>query len=183
MFIDSEGDPIQELSAIALSAYDYTILAVYHQFAKCPEGADPWSRAHIHGLNPEYLSTHGFPDEAALISNFQDWYQQFSVIQSYGNNPIREMAKLKLTVEDIGLPKWMERYHCPYHQIPQLHKLSRLPIHGLIACDPKSHNCFKVESLEHCRTPTRKVKYLHGYHCSLADVYEVCLYYLKTHVL
>ena len=64
-------------------------------------------------------------------------------------------------------------------QIPQRYKVSGLPFHGM-SCHPKNHQKYVTEPLELCRTLTRKYKALHGYHCSLADAHELCLYYIQT---
>ena len=156
-------------------------MAVYHQHAVCPPYVDEWARLHLHGLNPMYLLKHGFKDEDLLISDFKQWLQQFDVLDVYANDPNRELTKLTMTVNDIYLPKWMDRYREDYHQIPQLYKTSGLPFYG-ITCDHHIHTEYVHQFSRRCRTPTAKVKALHGFHCSLADAHELCLYYIKNYL-
>ena len=154
-------------------------MAVYHKYAKCPPYVDEWSRLHVHGLNPMYLMEHGFEDEAALTADFKQWIQHFNVTSMYANGPPHEFEHLNMTVYDMGLPKWVDRYYCDYHQIPQRYKLSGIPFHGIL-CDSHVHREYVHQFSRRCRTPTDKVKALHGYHCSLADAHELYLFYMKS---
>ena len=64
IFIDSEGEPTQEMSAIAMSIANRHIMNIYmyDAHAKSYE-LDDWVRRHVHELDPFYLETHGFPNE------------------------------------------------------------------------------------------------------------------------
>ena len=97
-FIDSEGEPWQELSCVILSPKQKRIVAVYHKHAVCPPFVDEWSRLHLHGLNPMFLIKYGLPDEASLIADVKQWLQQFAVLGIYANDPQRELNKLKLHI-------------------------------------------------------------------------------------
>ena len=178
-FVDSEGEPWQELSCILLSPTEKRIVAVYHKFAVCPPYVDEWARLHVHGLDPIYLLEHGFPNEALLIDDFEQWLAPYDVICMYANNPQHEDMKLKRRVLDIALPKWVDRFHLISHQIPLMYKLYSVPFQGIV-CDHHIHREYRHEFIRRCRTPIKKVKALHGYHCSLADVHELCLFYLQT---
>ena len=180
-FIDSEGEPWQELSCVMLSLKEKRIVAVYHQYAACPPFEDEWARLHLHGLNPRFLMKHGFPDEASLVTDFKVWLQPFEVIGFFANDPQRELDKLNIKIHDIHLPKWVERYDCEYHHIPQLYKMSNKPFHGIV-CNNEVHCDYVYQFIRRCRTPSAKVKALHGFHCSLADAHELCLYYMKMYL-
>ena len=73
IFIDCEGEPIQELSALCASADTLEILSVFHQHAKYPtqeeEDEDWFSRDHIHGLNLDFLQRYGVSSTRQLTTN------------------------------------------------------------------------------------------------------------------
>ena len=154
------------------------IIAVYHKYAMCPPFADAWARLHLHGLNVSYLAKHGLKDEATLLCDFKRWLDQFEVVTMYANNPTRELEKLDLSIVDIGLPPWAERVHHSYHKTPQDHKWTSRPFCH-ITCNNHVHSDYVYRSYHDCRTYTQKVKAAHGFHCSLADVHELYLYYLE----
>ena len=157
-----------------------SIVAVYHKYAACPPFADAWSRLHIHGLSYSYLLKHGLKDEETLLLDFKCWLQQFQVMIMYANNPNREMSKLELPIVDIGLPVWTERFKHSYHQIPQMYKLSSKPFSHIV-CNDHVHSEYVYQNMEDCVTHTERVKAAHGFHCSLADVHELYLYYLENY--
>ena len=74
IFIDSEGDTIQELAAIEIDSKSKEIKDSYLAFAR-NETDDSFSRLHVHGLSPFYLAEHGFSCEAELIKDFQSWIE------------------------------------------------------------------------------------------------------------
>ena len=154
-------------------------MAVYHKYATCSPFADAWCRLHLHGLNVSYLRKYGLKDEEALIQDFKRWLQQFHVVTMYANDPTRELTKLNLSIIDIGLPPWSERVQHSYHQIPQMYKMSSKPFYD-ITCNHHVHSDYVYRCMSDCRTYTQKVKAAHGFHCSLADVHELYLYYLEN---
>ena len=179
-FIDGEGEPYQEFSCIVLSPKQKNIVAVYHKYAACSPFEDAWARLHIHGLNPSYLLRYGLKDEETLIQDFKRWLQQFQVLMMYANNPSRELCKLGLSIIDIGLPPWSERVQHEYHQIPQMYKMTSKPFCH-ITCNNHVHSEYVSKCISDCTTYTQKVKAAHGFHCSLADVHELYLYYLDRY--
>ena len=88
--MDCEGEPVQELSAIAMNNWTYQIVSVYHQHANCNPNVDQWARKHIHGLNLKYLQDYGFSCESALLIDFKRWLAAFNVIRIFCNNPGKE---------------------------------------------------------------------------------------------
>ena len=179
IFVDSEGGPIQELSAIAMSPSKNTIVNIYHNFGFCSSDTDVWARKHIHGLDPEILIDIAFPNESLLIKDFKTWLSQFHVINAYGNNTFRESCKLNLSITDIGLPLWSERVKHNYHKIPNQYKLYNEPF-NFLACDSERHRLYVRPNVSLCRTLCQKAKALHGWHCSLADVFELYLFYCEN---
>ena len=166
---------------MVISLKQKSIVAVYHKYAACSPFADAWSRLHIHGLNTDYLLKHGLKDEVTLIQDFKRWLQQFQVVTMYANNPSREFQKLNMTIVDIDLPPWAERVQHEYHQIPQMYKMSSKPFCH-ITCNDRIHSDLMYKHISDCTTYTQKVKAAHGFHCSLADVLELYLFYLETRV-
>ena len=179
-FIDVEGEPWQELSCIVMCPKQKNIVAVYHKYAACHPLTDSWSRLHVHGLNITYLLKYGLKDEKTLIADFKRWLDQFVVIVMYANNPSHEKEKLNLNMVDIGLPQWVERVQHEYHQIAQLYKMSSKPF-CYITCNNHIHSDYVYQNITDCNTYLQKVKAAHGFHCSLADVHELYLYYLGNY--
>ena len=144
MFVDSEGEPIQELSCIAFSPKHRKIVAVYHKYAACDPFADAWSRLHVHGLDTSYIGKCGMNDEQTLVNDFKRWLQQFDIDIIYANDARREIVKFNLHITDISLPPWIERVKHRYHEIPQTYKNFSKPFCNIV-CDDKVHSyfCFK----------------------------------------
>lgn len=187
MFIDSEGIPTQELSAILLSADDYHIVDIYHQHAgvDLPFDPDTWARHHVHGLNREFLENEGFQNEEALISHFKSWLEGKNIKETYANDPSKE-NKLFADVSGIGpindiqYPVWKKRVHLLSHKIAFRYKDCGLPITSLnsfVSCTKYVHNEFHYVPTPQ-RTPTQIAKENFGYHCSLYDAYALCLNFL-----
>lgn len=177
MFIDCEGEPVQEMSAIAMDNESYQIVSVYHKHAACDPSLDAWSRKNLHGLNPTYLHDHGFSNESELAANFQCWLKSFNVQCMYANNPGKERELLGMkNIYDILLPTWRERGEMTYHVNANLFKKLSIPIQG-VHCSGYVHNSF-VSTRGYVPLYCQNEKLLHGYHCSLYDCYEMYLFHL-----
>ena len=176
MLIAFEGNPIQELSAVAV--LEKTILSTYHKYAYCTPTCDLWSRYHVHGLDPSYLLMVGFSDEQTLVKDFKRWLQQFSCVKLYAKDPNRAQMFLSMSVNDIALPSWTERHKRYYHHAALRAKLSEHPFCHLV-CKRKNHKYFHVKSISGCTTHLEKVKVAYCYHCSWYDVYEMYLFHLE----
>jgi hypothetical protein len=170
--MDCEGEPVQELSAIAMNNWTYQIVSVYHQHANCDPNVDQWARKHIHGLNLKYLQDYGFSCESALLIDFKRWLAAFNVIRIFCNNPGKERKVFpNLIIDDILLPPWDSRVNQHYHEVTKRFKDLCVPILS-VRCSSYVHNqCFFPPYLN-----TAKV--LYGYHCSLYDSYQLYLFYL-----
>ena len=174
--MDCEGEPVQELSAIAMDNETHRIVSVYHKHADCDPSLDFWARQNIHGLNVKYLSQCGFPNETVLIADFEKWLQSLNIKCMFANNPAKERHMLpKYEVFDILLPPWEKRIDMSYHEVANRFKELNLPVSSA-QCSTYIHN-------QYCRsrfftTNSQVLKSLHGYHCSLFDCYEMYLFYL-----
>lgn len=170
--MDCEGEPVQELSAIAMNNWTYEIVSVYHQHANCNPQEDEWSRKHVHGLNQQYLQDFGFCDENSLLSDFKKWLATFNVACIFCNNPGKERKLFpNLIINDILLPPWINRVNQHYHEVTKRFKELSIPILN-VRCSKYIHN--------QCKFPpfldTPKVAF--GHHCSLYDCYELYLFYV-----
>ena len=112
IFIDSEGDTIQELAAIEVDRMTLEIKDSYHAFAR-GEIDDSFSRYYIHGLNIRFLNENGFPCEAELIKDFQKWLDSKPHVALFANNPHRENKILTDKVNDLTLVSWSKRKYEP----------------------------------------------------------------------
>ena len=187
LFIDSEGVPTQELSAILLSVEDSHIVDIYHEHAQVnlPYDPDRWSRHHVHGLNRDFLKSNGFQNEEALINHFKSWLEGKKIKEIYANDPLKEN---KMFIEDLGIgpitdveyPPWKKRVHLLSHKTAFRYKESALPITSLksyVSCTKYVHNEFLYIPTPH-QTLTQIAKRNFGYHCSLYDAFSLCLNFL-----
>ncbi len=177
IFLDTEGEPIQEISAIEVSMDDLRILDVYHKHARCTADEDRYSRRHIHGLNPEFLHEKGLCDETALIYDFQIWLKgkPYNVILSNdGRKERKSLASLR--VQDLCLPPWLERITESYHKKAFEWKEKRIPVHGT-TCNEDAHTLYRRP--HDLKNDTAVAKAKHGHHCSLYDCLELYLYFCQ----
>ena len=177
IFLDMEGTPIQELSAIHMNALTKQIVDVYHAHANTYKD-DSWSRLHIHGLNLFYLERYGFHNEEALIHNFKDWLRPKDVLNIYANDPKKESQLLNMRVTDLGLPPWAKRVYQPYHQMAVSFKQDFIPILDKRCC-LEVHSMYRRYPMKRL-SATELAKRDHGFHCSLYDAYELYLCYVSA---
>lgn len=180
IFIDSEGTPIQEFSAISVCDKTYEILDVLHLYVKFPSSCDTdkFARAHIHGLNIDFLDQYGLENETELLVNVRAWLKRFDSFQIFAHAPHKEMEFFNIFINDVHLKPWKERHLLRSHQIALVYKLKSVPLHR-IQC--KAHTCFKgwkPKRSSHM-TPTDVAKCKFSYHCSLYDCFECMLFFLK----
>ena len=175
IFIDAEGESIQELSAIQISAMTRQILDVYHAHA-APDNSDDWSRHHIHGLNINFLKLTGFPSEDELIKNFRQWLAGKNILTMYGNDPRKERTALNLTIHHMDRPVWTDRVQTSCYQTALAFKKNFVPILNKRCCHT-AHSyywCYPIQR----NSQTEFAKSAHGFHCSLYDCFELYLDYV-----
>ena len=175
IFVDIEGEPAQELSAISMNINTRQITDVYHAYAYTDQ-PDEWSRCHIHGLNQTFLKENGFSDESTLVSDFKRWIQSKDVLATFANNPMKEIEILKLPVQDIGLPQWTDRFQLTSYQTALAFKRKRVPVFNA-TCNSNAHNKFRYFPV-YRNTQTELIKKDFGHHCSLYDVFSLYLHYV-----
>ena len=175
IFVDIEGDPAQELSAIAMNADTRDITDVYHAYAYTDQ-PDDWSRNHVHGLNKTFLKENGFPDQVTLVSDFKRWLRGKDILATFANNPGKEIQTLNLPVKDIGLPKWIDRIHNISHKTALAFKRKSVPVHNTI-CNSEAHSKFRYYPF-YRYTVAEHYKRDFGHHCSLYDAFSLYLHYV-----
>lgn len=179
IFIDSEGDPLQEFSAIYVNELSGEVVDVFHHHIIYPfaEDRDIFSRQHVHGLDRDFLSLHGLCDEHELLYRFKEWLKLRPFDAIYAHAPAKEIKLLSLPVRDVCLKAWKERCHCKSHQLALSMKLSHTPVCG-VTCYAHKNVCWKPKLRRACNaTDWAKMQFF--YHCSLYDCVECFLFYCK----
>ena len=72
IFVDTEGNPVQELAAICINDTS-DIIDTYLQYCRCSFSDDLYARKHVHGLNPVFLERKGFHCTSDLLHDFMFW--------------------------------------------------------------------------------------------------------------
>ena len=175
LFVDLEGEPAQELSAIAMNAESRQVIDTYHAYAYTHK-PDEWSRCHVHGLNPNFLKENGFSDESALVKDFKCWLRGKDILVTYANNPIKEIKLLNLPIKDMALPQWSERAAHFGYQTALAFKKKHVPVFNKI-CPQGAHSNFSSYPV-YRNTYTEHVKKDFGHHCSLYDAFSLYLFYV-----
>ena len=183
IFIDCEGEPIQEFTALYVDSESHDIIDVFHRYVVFPPthgyDSDRWARRHVHGLNRIYLAVHGLQNETVLLREFNKWLLSHPYEQILANAPRKESTFLNLPVHDVCLPPWKERAVLLSHRLSLSLKRDAIPING-IQCS-SAHSCFVDWRPRDPRilSPKDVIKHDFGFHCSLYDCMEIYLYYLK----
>lgn len=179
IFIDLEGYPLQEMSALEMSGTTFNPIDVFHEHAYSEDIELDWyARKHIHGLSPAYLKANGHATPSKLIDSFKTWLSKKKYKLLYANDPTMERITLglELEIQDIKLERWANRINKPYHQIAQDFKVSFDSI-CCKRCSPLAHSSFQGAIIKRPNNPSDLARHAHGFHCSLYDVYELYLFY------
>ena len=180
IFTDSEGDPVQEFSAIYVNELSGEIVDVFHHHVIYPFARDKdlFSRHHVHGLNRDFLFLHGLRNEDELVKLFKEWLKFHPFDDIYAHAPAKEMKLLSFPVRDVCLKPWKERYYCKSHKVALSMKLSHTPICG-VTCYAHENVYWKSEKCRHVCNATDFAKMQFFYHCSLYDCIECFLFYCE----
>lgn len=178
VIVDSEGDPIQEFTALYCDETVAIVHDVFHRHVRYPfvSDCDKFARSHIHGLDLNFLTEHGLCDENQLLTNFMLWLSSHPYSSIYANAPAKEIAFLSLPILDVKLKPWKERVHCTSHKKAVSKKLRREPIFN-VSCEAHNYVKWKV-SHKKVLSATDIAKFHFSFHCSLYDCYECMLYLL-----
>lgn len=179
LYIDCEGEPIQEFSALYVDSDTDEIRDVFHAHVAYPfpdYDYDNWSRRHVHGLNLDFLSKHGFENQDDLLSAFRDWLSTHSYKNIYANAPQKEKQFLSLHIDDVKLPPWKQRGSCLSHRLTLVLKRKSVPICN-VSCNAHSSYVKWKAKRPFSLTPSDVAKQDFGFHCSLYDCLEIYFYH------
>ena len=182
IFIDSEGEPLQEFSAIYVHEQTHEIIDVFHRYVQYPSATvcdgDKFARLHIHGLNVSYLSIHGLRNEDDLLCEFNAWLKSHPFTSMYANAPSKEKKLLHMSITDVCLKPWKERCLLSSHQTAFSMKMNATPICNVICTAHSSFRGWKPKRV-YCMSPTDIAKSNFAHHCSLYDCVECHLFYIE----
>ena len=182
IYINSQGYPIQEFSAIYVDGETHEIVDVFHKYVIYPCSVyddDKYLRKHVHGLDLDYLAAHGLRDEEELKTTFLTWLSDHPYDAMYGDHPSREAELLSLTIEDVFLVPWSSRDSEISHKLALSLKQKCTKICNV--CCAAAHRSFRywpplrVHNMN-CRDKAR-VKYRH--HCSFYIALECFLHHTR----
>lgn len=180
IFLDSEGDPIQEFSALYVHPLTLEIVDVFHEYVKYPytRDIDQWARCHVHGLTLRFLSDHGVDDEKEVKRKFHNWLFSHPYESIYGHAPRKEEVFLHVPITDICLKPWKSRRNVLSHRLALSLKKSVVPICG-VQCS-SAHSSYISWQPKNCHslTATDCAKFEFGHHCSLYDSAELYFEFL-----
>lgn len=177
LFVDCEGDPVQELSGILVAAKNFAIVDVFHAHANDKRDDDTWSRKNVHGLCLNFLQSCAFPSECELACAFHVWYSKRKIDYVFANAPKREADYLNLNIFNLPLPTWKDRPNDAAHQLALSCKINETPI-GHQACTKDIHNAFHPSKPQPNASVGVCARFDFGHHCSLYDAYEIYLFML-----
>ena len=182
IFIDCEGEPIQEFTALYVDSDSHNIVDVFHRHVSHPStygyDSDRWARRHVHGLNRAYLAIHGLHDETMLLCEFNAWLHFHPYEKILANAPWKESTFLHRPVQDVCLPQWTDRAVLLSHRLSLSLKHSAVPINGITCSDAHSSFVGWCPRRPNVLSPKDVVKRNFGFHCSLYDCMEIYFYYL-----
>ena len=185
IIVDSEGDPVQEFSALYVNEVEHIIEDVLHCLVCYPSDFsvdhDYFARYHIHGLDRTILSQRGLCDADEVRELFYRWLKSHPYDAIYGHAPAKEKDFLGLsTIHDCQLKPWKERIHCKSHAIAVNMKRFCVPICNINCSDVhrqfKGWKSSRKGANEYLLTATDVAKQDFGHHCSLYDCVEIFLF-------
>ena len=176
IFLDCEGEPVQEFSAIYVDFETGVIEDVFHHHVHYPFKCDYdyFARQHVHGLDRNFLSLYGLRSEQELLNLFHEWLKSHPFQAIYAHAPAKEVNFLSLPVKDVCLKPWKDRIQCQSHQIALSMKLYKVPVCG-VTCAAHSLVCWKPKKILSPNASDR-AKMEFSYHCSLYDCIECFLF-------
>ena len=183
IFVDCEGAPIQEFTALYVDGDSHDIVDIFHRYVSFPFSrgydADHWARQHVHGLNRTYLAANGLRDETLLLREFNEWLCSHPYEQMLANAPQKESDFLQLPVFDVCLPPWKERAQLLSHRLSLSLKRHSMPINGIMCASAHSSFVAWRPRRPYSLSPTDVIKRDYGFHCSLYDCIELYFYHLR----
>ena len=180
IYVDSEGEPIQEFSALYVNNDTCDIVDVFHYHVKYPFNCDfDWkARRCVHGLDLKFLSQHGISDIEELKLSFSKWLETHPYHAIFAHEPRKEREFLNLPIQNVCLKPWAERSTELSHRLAIFFKRNYFPVlnttciahTSFVSWEPKRRYAWTL-------TDCAKMKFSH--HCSLYDCVECYLFHLQ----
>ena len=103
IYVDSEGEPIQEFSALYVNNDTCDIVDVFHYHVKYPFNCDfDWkARRCVHGLDLKFLSQHGISDIEELKLSFSKWLETHPYHAIFAHEPRKEREFLNFPIQNV----------------------------------------------------------------------------------
>ena len=179
IYIDCEGEPVQEFSGLYVDEDRSEIVDVFHKHVIYPfhNDHDYFARRHIHGLKRNFLSEYGLCSQEELLSLFHEWLKSHPFNDIYAHAPAKEIKLLSLPVKDVCLKPWKYRTQTNSHQISLGMKLAAIPVNGITCV---AHDYVKWKTKCKCAPSATDIAKMHfNYHCSLYDCVECFLFHIE----
>lgn len=182
IYVNIQGTPIQEFSAIYVNDQTFEIEDVFHKYVIYPCSVyddDKWARKHVHGLDLDYLAMHGLRDEEELKTTFHTWLKEHPYDSIYGDHPSRESEFLSLPIMDVNLRSWSSRDSDLSHQIALF--LKRRCARICNVCCAAAHGSFRywMPVRVHNMSDADKARMKFRHHCAFYNVMECFLFQTK----
>ena len=128
--MDSEGDPIQEFSALNVHEDTGEIMDVFHCHVKYPFDMDyDWkARRCVHGLDLQFLNEHGVDGVEELKTLFSSWLNSHPFQAMFAHAPEKEIEFINLTIRNVSLKPWKDRSALLSHSLAISLKKNLVPI-------------------------------------------------------
>ena len=180
IYVDCEGDPVQEFSALYVNHDTCEILDVFHCHVKYPYNHDyDWkARRCVHGLNLDFLKDHGVSDVEELKVSFFKWLESHPYQAMYAHAPTKEIDLLNLPIRNVSLKQWKDRTSLMSHRLAISLKKNLVPICKITCTAHSSFQCWEPKR-RFAWTVTDCAKMNFSHHCSLYDCIECYFFHLQ----
>lgn len=180
IFVDTEGDPVQEFSALYVDPISEKIVDVFHRHVCYPlrRDKDSYARHHVHGLCRMFLRKNGLQSVEELKKTFNEWLQSHPFTTIYANAPDRENSFLSLIIVNVSLNPWKERVNKMSHKVALFMKKNQIPVCQTVC---HAHKCFVGWRPKNSNmlSETDAAKMSFSFHCSLYDCIECCIFHFR----
>lgn len=179
-FIDIEGSSSNPFEIAIIFTYGPCVLETFHAFlhvSQCNQ-AEKFAVKHIHGLQQRNAKRK--PKTVVLTSvNFLLRKYEPSVIFANGMDVVVALGDYQDRLQNFSLPPWQWRPGHYSHSLAKLFKLNLITAPFIPCCDTRNHDRY-IGPFKMATTLSQKHKNIHGYHCALADAYELYKFYFSS---
>jgi len=176
IFIDIEGYPERPSEVGAVVALGHEVLEIFQAQASVrrPTYAERYASLHLHGLPARPTSAMRRIDLMQRVMELLIFYNPTEIIAN--GEDIREFLPFfKEKVQNLVLPPWQFRAGHFSHIAAHLFKTGSVVRETTSVCQRQNHLHF-VGPEQDPRTLGQWYKKMHGYHCALADAFELFMF-------